>query len=178
MKERGTLSPSLFLIIVMKKKQIILVMIISLFLENCASSGGLTKVNRYSETVGQASAFNFQNSAARLLDRYSYTINRYEEYSSRMYYETMWKDHSLFDDDIDIEIKAVQTRLTLEARPKLKEPTAGRETYSIKFIGEVLVRTDPFGEWIEMSMTPKRKTYFKQVADDFKFDLRASIRRF
>ena len=90
----------------------------------------------------------------------------------------MWKDHSLFDDEIDIEINAVQTRLILEARPKIKEPTAGRETYSVKFTGEVLVRMDPFGEWITISMTPQRKVYFKQLADDFKFDLRASIGRF
>ena len=162
----------------MNNKQIKFLIILNILFVGCVSTGGLSKVNRHSETVGQASSFNFQNSATRLLDRYSYTINRYEEYSSRVYYETMWKDHSLFDDEIDIEINAVQTRLILEARPKIKEPTAGRETYSVKFTGEVLVRMDPFGEWITISMTPQRKVYFKQLADDFKFDLRASIRRF
>ena len=164
----------------MKRNQLIIALLSSFFLifEGCASSGGLTKVNRHSATVGQASSFNFQNSAARLLDRYSYTVNRYEEYSSRVYYETMWKDHSPFEDEIDVGITAVQTRLILEARPKMKEPTAGREINSIKLSGEVLVRTDAFGEWAELAMTSMRKNYFKQVADDFKFDLRASIRRF
>ncbi len=75
-------------------------------------------------------------------------------------------------------IGAIQTRLILEARPKMKEPMAGREENSIKLTGEVLVRTDPMGDWLDLAMTSMRKDYFKRIADDYKFDLRGALRRF
>ena len=144
----------------------------------CASSGGLRKVNRHVETIGEASTYNFHTYTDRLLDRYSFTINRFEEYSSRVYYETMWKDESPLADEIEMGITAIHTRLILEARPKMKEPMAGREENSIKLTGEVLVRTNPLGEWLDLAMTSMRKDYFKTISDDYKFDLRGAIRRF
>lgn len=162
----------------MNRKQLIFGIVLSLLVGGCASSGGLRKVNRHIETIGEASTYNFHNYANRLLDRYSYTVNRYEEYSSRVYYETMWKDQSPLEDEVEMGITAVQTRLLLEARPKMREPMAGREENSIKLTGEVLVRTDPLGEWLDLAMTSMRKDYFKMIADDLKFDLRGAIRRF
>ena len=97
----------------------------------CASSGGLRKVNRHVETIGEASTYNFHTYTDRLLDRYSFTINRFEEYSSRVYYETMWKDESPLADEIEMGITAIQTRLILEARPKMKEPISNEVAFLV-----------------------------------------------
>jgi|LUME01.1.fsa_nt_gb hypothetical protein len=162
----------------MNKKHLVIGAGLFFLMGACASSGGLRKVNRHVETIGEASTYNFHTYTDRLLGRYSYTVNRFEQYSSRVYYETMWKDESLLEDELEMGITAIQTRLILEARPKMKEPMAGREENSIKLTGEVLVRTDPMGDWLDLAMTSMRKDYFKRIADDYKFDLRGALRRF
>jgi hypothetical protein len=79
---------------------------------------------------------------------------------------------------MDLEISNVQTRLILEARPKMRDESTSRAMNVVKFSGEVLVRLGPMSDWKELAMTPSRKKYFKQCADDLKFDLRASIQKF
>lgn len=143
----------------------------------CAG-GGLSKVNRHTATVGEGSLYNVQRSARRILDQYHYDINRYEEYTTRIYIETIWKDHNPLEDEEAAGVSAVQTRLILEATPKMRDETSGREMNRMKFTGEVLVRLGPAGDWLELAMTPMRKAYFKQCADDLKYDLRAAIRKF
>ena len=158
--------------------KIILISLICLVINTCAGSGGLTKPNRHMAVVGEGSYFNFQNSAEKILDRYHYTVYRREEYGARLYIETQWKDHKPLDDEFDLGISNVQTRLIIEARPKMRDASSNRAMNTVKFSGEVLVRLGPMSDWKELAMTPSRKKYFKQCADDLKFDLRASSQKF
>ena len=158
--------------------KIILISLICLIITSCAGSGGLIKPNRHMAVVGEGSYFNFQNSAEKILDRYHYTVYRREEYGARLYIETQWKDHKPLDDEFDLGISNVQTRLIIEARPKMRDASSNRAMNTVKFSGEVLVRLGPMSEWKELAMTPSRKKYFKQCADDLKFDLRASAQKF
>ena len=161
-----------------KTLKIILISLICLIITSCAGSGGLIKPNRHMAVVGEGSYFNFQNSAEKILDRYHYTVYRREEYGARLYIETQWKDHKPLDDEFDLGISNVQTRLIIEARPKMRDASSNRAMNTIKFSGEVLVRLGPMSDWKELAMTPSRKKYFKQCADDLKFDLRASAQKF
>ena len=158
--------------------KIILISLICLIITSCAGSGGLIKPNRHMAVVGEGSYFNFQNSAEKILDRYHYTVYRREEYGARLYIETQWKDHKPLDDEFDLGISDVQTRLIIEARPKMRDASSNRAMNTVKFSGEVLVRLGPMSDWKELAMTPSRKKYFKQCADDLKFDLRASAQKF
>jgi len=158
--------------------KIILISLICLIITSCAGSGGLIKPNRHMAVVGEGSYFNFQNSAEKILDRYHYTVYRREEYGARLYIETQWKDHKPLDDEFDLGISNVQTRLIIEARPKMRDASSNRAMNTVKFSGEVLVRLGPMSDWKELAMTPSRKKYFKQCADDLKFDLRASAQKF
>ena len=158
--------------------KIILISLICLVISTCAGSGGLTKPNRHMAVVGEGSSVNFQSSARRILNRYHYIVNRYEDYGTRLYIETEWKDHKPLDDEMDLEISNVQTRLILEARPKMRDESSNRVMNTVKFSGEVLVRLGPMSDWKKLAMTPSRKKYFKQCADDLKFDLQASIQKF
>ena len=161
-----------------KTLKIILISLICLIITSCAGSGGLIKPNRHMAVVGEGSYFNFQNSAEKILDRYHYTVYRREEYGARLYIETQWKDHKPLDDEFDLGISDVQTRLIIEARPKMRDASSNRAMNTVKFSGEVLVRLGPMSDWKELAMTPSRKKYFKQCADDLKFDLRASAQKF
>jgi len=158
--------------------KIILISLICLIITSCAGSGGLIKPNRHMAVVGEGSYFNFQNSAEKILDRYHYTVYRREEYGARLYIETQWKDHKPLDDEFDLGISNVQTRLIIEAKPKMRDASSNRAMNTVKFSGEVLVRLGPMSDWKELAMTPSRKKYFKQCADDLKFDLRASAQKF
>ena len=158
--------------------KIILISLICLVISTCAGSGGLTKPNRHMAVVGEGSSVNFQSSARRILNRYHYIVYRYEDYGTRLYIETEWKDHKPLDDEMDLEISNVQTRLILEARPKTRDESSNRVMNTVKFSGEVLVRLGPMSDWKKLAMTPSRKKYFKQCADDLKFDLQASIQKF
>ena len=158
--------------------KIILISLICLVISTCAGSGGLTKPNRHMAVVGEGSSVNFQSSARRILNRYHYIVYRYEDYGTRLYIETEWKDHKPLDDELDLEISNVQTRLILEARPKMRDESSNRVMNTVKFSGEVLVRLGPMSDWKKLAMTPSRKKYFKQCADDLKFDLQASIKKF
>ena len=161
-----------------KTLKIILISLICLIITSCAGSGGLIKPNRHMAVVGEGSYFNFQNSAEKILDRYHYTVYRREEYGARLYIETQWKDHKPLDDEFDLGISNVQTRLIIEAKPKMRDASSNRAMNTVKFSGEVLVRLGPMSDWKELAMTPSRKKYFKQCADDLKFDLRASSQKF
>jgi len=161
-----------------KTLKIILISLICLIITSCAGSGGLIKPNRHMAVVGEGSYFNFQNSAEKILDRYHYTVYRREEYGARLYIETQWKDHKPLDDEFDLGISNVQTRLIIEAKPKMRDASSNRAMNTIKFSGEVLVRRGPMSDWKDLAMTPSRKKYFKQCADDLKFDLRASAQKF
>jgi len=161
-----------------KTLKIILISLICLIITSCAGSGGLIKPNRHMAVVGEGSYFNFQNSAEKILDRYHYTVYRREEYGARLYIETQWKDHKPLDDEFDLGISNVQTRLIIEAKPKMRDASSNRAMNTVKFSGEVLVRLGPMSDWKELAMTPSRKKYFKQCADDLKFDLRASAQKF
>ena len=158
--------------------KIILISLICLVINTCAGSGGLTKPNRHMAVVGEGSYFNFQNSAEKILDRYHYTVYRREEYGARLYIETQWKGHKPLDDEFVLGISNVQTRLIIEAKPKMRDASSNRAMNTVKFSGEVLVRLGPMSDWKELAMTPLRKKYFKQCADDLKFDLRASSQKF
>ena len=158
--------------------KIILISLICLIITSCAGSGGLIKPNRHMAVVGEGSYFNFQNSAEKILDRYHYTVYRREEYGARLYIETQWKDHKPLDDEFVLGISNVQTRLIIEAKPKMRDASSNRAMNTVKFSGEVLVRLGPMSDWKELAMTPSRKKYFKQCADDLKFDLRASAQKF
>jgi hypothetical protein len=158
--------------------KIILISLICLIITSCAGSGGLIKPNRHMAVVGEGSYFNFQNSAEKILDRYHYTVYRREEYGARLYIETQWKDHKPLDDEFVLGISNVQTRLIIEAKPKMRDASSNRAMNTVKFSGEVLVRLGPMSDWKELAMTPLRKKYFKQCADDLKFDLRASSQKF
>jgi len=158
--------------------KIILISLICLVINTCAGSGGLTKPNRHMAVVGEGSYYNFQNSAEKILDRYHYTVYRREEYGARLYIETQWKDHKPLDDEFILGISNVQTRLIIEAKPKMRDASSNRAMNTVKFSGEVLVRLGPMSDWKELAMTPLRKKYFKQCADDLKFDLRASSQKF
>ena len=161
-----------------KTLKIILISLICLIITSCAGSGGLIKPNRHMAVVGEGSYFNFQNSAEKILDRYHYTVYRREEYGARLYIETQWKDHKPLDDEFDLGISNVQTRLIIEAKPKMRDASSNRAMNTVKFSGEVLVRLGPMSDWKELAMPPSRKKYFKQCADDLKFDLRASSQKF
>ena len=158
--------------------KIILTSLICLVISTCAGTGGLTKPNRHMVVVGDGSYYNFQNSAEKILNRYHYTVYRREEYGARLYIETQWKDHKPLDDEFDLGISHVQTRLIIEARPKMRDQSSNRAMNTVKFSGEVLVRLGPMSDWKELVMTPSRKKYFKQCADDLKVDLRGSIQKF
>ena len=161
-----------------KTLKIILISLICLIITSCAGSGGLIKPNRHMAVVGEGSYYNFQNSAEKILDRYHYTVYRREEYGARLYIETQWKDHKPLDDEFILGISNVQTRLIIEAKPKMRDASSNRAMNTVKFSGEVLVRLGPMSDWKELAMTPLRKKYFKQCADDLKFDLRASSQKF
>jgi|TARA_B100001079_G_scaffold142241_1_gene121836 hypothetical protein len=161
-----------------KTLKIILISLFCLVMNSCAGSGGLTKPNRHMAVVGEGSYYNFQNSAEKILDRYHYRVYRREEYGARLYLETEWKDHKPLDDEFDLGISHVQTRLIIEARPKMRDQSSSRAMNTVKFSGEVLVRLGPMSDWKELAMTPSRKKYFKQCADDLKLDLRSTIQKF
>ena len=158
--------------------RVLLVSLICLIITSCAGSGGLIKPNRHMVVVGEGSYYNFQNSSEKILDRYHYAVYRREEYGPRLYLETEWKDHKPLDDEFELGISDVQTRLIIEARPKMRDQSSNRAMNIVKFSGEVLVRLGPMSDWKELAMTPERKKYFKQCADDLKFDLRASPQKF
>lgn len=155
------------------------ILILISFICGCAasSSGGKISLISYSTNVGVATTFDFKDKTERILNKYQFQIERYEEYGDRLYIETKWKDRIPFEDEKKDGIIAARSRLIVKARPRTRTGITVKLN-QIQFIGENLVLFANRESWRPAPLTKMCKAYFKQCADDLKTEFRTGIRRY
>jgi hypothetical protein len=150
-----------------------------LALMGCAasSSGSKSATLKYTADLGTATTFDFQEKSQRLLNKYQYQIERYDEFGPRLYLETQWKDRRPFDDEQNSGIVEARSKIILEAKPHTRSAGTTRLN-KVQLIGENLVIFAKTQAWVSVPLTPMCKAYFKQFADDLRTEFRTGFRRY
>jgi hypothetical protein len=136
----------------------------------CAGSGSGksgTDGKSYSAQIGIAYQDEFWPVTRRVvLDRYQYQVTREEESPRQLYFETAWKERSVFADEVEMGITAAQTRIILRANAR----HIGQ--YKIQFYAENEYQYAASGEWRSGPMSKELKHYLSEIAGRLKHEFR------
>jgi hypothetical protein len=101
-----------------------------------------------------------------LLNKYQYQVGRQEEDPRQLYFETAWKERSVFADEVEMGITAAQTRIILRANAR----HIGQ--YKIQFYAENEYQYAASGEWRSGPMSKELKHYLSEIAGRLKHEFR------
>ncbi len=101
-----------------------------------------------------------------LLNKYRYQVSRQEESPRQIYFETAWKERSLFADEVEMRIMAAQTRIILRATAR----HIGQ--YKIHLYAENEFQYEESEGWHSGLMSKELKQYFDRIAGDLRHEFR------
>lgn len=137
---------------------------------SCAGSGAGTKTRdrqAYNASLGISYRAEFFGVSQHILiNKYQYQFIREEENPRLIYFQTAWKNRSVFADEVDMGIVAAQSRIRITAKAR----HAGQ--YSLDFYAENNVRYEGKDEWEPGPLSPMCEKFFDQVAEDLRFEFR------
>ena len=101
-----------------------------------------------------------------LLNKYRYQVSRQEESPRQIYFETTWKERSLFADEVEMRIMAAQTRIILRATAR----HIGQ--YKIQLFAENEIQYEESKKWHSGLMSKELKQYFDRIAGDLRHEFK------
>jgi hypothetical protein len=136
----------------------------------CAGSGSGksgTGGKSYSAQIGITYQDEFWAVTRRVvLDKYQYQVTREEESPRQLYFETAWKERSVFADEVKMGITAAQTRIIVRANAR----HIGQ--YKLQFNAENEYQYAASGEWRSGPMSKELKHYLSEIAGRLKHEFR------
>ncbi|RMD86461.1 MAG: hypothetical protein D6813_14900 [Calditrichaeota bacterium] len=152
---------------------------ILLVIWSCAGTSSGTKniKSNYTVNVGVATLDDIQKIYTKVFTKYLYQLEREEEFGSRLYVETQWKDRKPFEDEKAAGVVAVRSRIILQTRPRIKSGVS-YNLHQVQFIAENLVKYHLDENWHPAPLTKMCRDYFKKIANDFKLDLTSIVREY
>jgi len=146
---------------------------------SCAGSSSGERPGDYSymANIGPVTDYDYEERTRLSLDKYQYQVERSENYGDRKYLETMWKIRSPLEDEAELGITQVKTRLVLNVTPRTRVIGPTR-LFKVQFRGEVMVQFTGIEQWQQIKMTLMRKKYFKNWANELKTEYSSGMRRY
>ena len=133
--------------------------------------------NKYTDSVGLASTYDFGDITRKAFDKYLFQVERYVESGDRIYVETQWKLRRLFDDEQIQGVVEAQSRIIMETRPRIRSGGEAKLS-TVHFTAENKIMLANSGMWVNAPMSPMCREYFKNFADELRTTFSASMRRY
>ncbi len=148
----------------------------------CSSSSAPAVSTTYEADLGRASHMQIDETVVRILNRYTYEVERIEDQTSSYYLLTRWRWRELLDDEIALGYEQANTRITIEARAITSargDPTGVVQTpavWRVRIRAENRLKRPMSAEWEEPELTAMFRTYMDQIANDIRTEFEARFR--
>jgi hypothetical protein len=136
----------------------------------------LNKIS-YRHHLGKATSFGFQEISRQTLSKYGYTIDRYDNRSSYLTIETIWKLRQPTTSEIVNGFTNSRTQLIISAnleRSATSKFTADLFNCSMEIKNMVYNGSD----WVEYYNSPELKSIINKIAKDLKDEFLLNMRQF
>ena len=159
--------------------------VVMMLIWGCASGGGavtseeprpLDEAAIFSQDVGLATMTDLRRMTNRILQRYQYQIERFDE-GAYTFIDTRWKDRPVFADEAAMGVVAARTRILIRTRLRSRATTQILAVHHVTLSAENMVRITGEDEWQSAVMTAEFKDYASRIALQFETEFRAGIRR-
>ncbi len=151
----------------------LVVLIFATLLAGCGGTGGKDsttkpKVFRFNLGLTMGNEFN------EAVDRMVYARYRYirsgdsRNYPNKIDVITEWQTRFIFDDERELGIVAVESRIhiTAKLRPGQASSIRGESTYNATMRAENRVKYAAIQDWQPGPMTTQARNYFRDIVDD------------
>ena len=156
-------------------KIIILTIMVSLFLINCAGTNGSgPKVRDHRVSIGLATNEDFVTLANRVLNRHRFVIEQTEDRGAGTVIICQYVYPNITNLEILNGINEVRYQLMLESRVKGN----GAGMYSVRAIVKSFGRPEGSEEWIDVATNDETKKRIKDFSNDLKIEFENRIRAF
>lgn len=144
----------------------------------CASAGGPGggPLGNYSRDFGRQVIPMLEEGIEKVWSKHNYHLQRQEQESSSVYYESQWRPLQLSDGPALGEATESRIRIILRGR-RVGEGLDGLLIYHVYFEGEQQVRGGRTPDWRPIAVTPAADEEFAKVAGDLELEIRAGVRK-
>jgi hypothetical protein len=129
----------------------------------------------FSKDVGLATAADLERQTNRILERYQYSIERFD-IGAYSFIDTRWKDRPVTEDERASGFVAARTRIMIRTRLRSRATDPVLAVHRVTFNAENLVRRAAGGDW-ERVVTEGFLDHVSRIALQFETEFRAGIRR-
>ncbi len=129
----------------------------------------------FSQNVGLATAADLERLTNRILERYQYEIERFDE-GPYTFIDTRWRDRPVTEDERASGFVAARTRILIRTRLRSRATAQILAVHRVTFTAENLVRRSADGDW-ERVATKGFRDHVSRIALQFETEFRAGIRR-
>ncbi len=162
------------------------VLTIAMLTVGCASGGASGGVDEpgaeprasgdgFSQDVGLATAADLRRLTNRILERYQYEIERFDE-GAYTFIDTRWRDRPVTEDERASGFVAARTRILIRTRLRSRATSQILAVHRVTLTAENLVRRSVDGDW-ERIATEGFRDHMSRIALQFETEFRAGIRR-
>ena len=156
------------------------VSILSLFFSGCYTQTSIPgEINRlsYRSHLGKATSFGFQEIARQTLSKYGYSIDRYDNRSSYLTIETIWKLRQPTTSEIVNGFTDSKTQIIISAN--LERSATSKFTADL-FNCSMEIKNIVFNGigWVEYYNSPELKSSIDKIAKDLKDEFLLNMRQF
>lgn len=151
-----------------------ILLIVGSFLISCKVTESSNEAT-YRNSVGTGTEVDIVSQVESILARYYYPIAR-KEISNNIYYETDWVLRLPLEDESEMAVQEVRTRIVIDTRPFMRGEPTPAPLFNITFVGESEYRLVNDSEWYKMELTRERNRYFSEIAYEMRTQFSSRLR--
>ncbi len=127
----------------------------------------------YRSSLGNSTETDLRMKVPRFFSRMNYTLYRDEVTLDGTYFESEWRERSLFDDEPDMGISQARTKIIVTSRPLTAQATTQQRAF-IEIFNQVYIEEE--GGWVRNLCSPQTEEYFRDLTRRFRDDLESGVR--
>jgi hypothetical protein len=131
----------------------------------------------YRRDLPNATPTDLVESSVKILNRYTYRLERVDQ-SAYVRIESGWISRYPLDDEIDVGIVKVLTRIVITGRPRGRRGPGVGNVRIATLTAENQVLFEDSVEWVRGFLTPMFREYMNKIVSDLRTELDQGVRRF
>jgi hypothetical protein len=129
----------------------------------------------YRNSVGTGTETDIVSQVEAILARYYYPIAR-KEISNTIYYETDWVLRLPLEDETEMAVQEVRTKIIIDTRPFMRGEPTPAPLFNITFVAQAEYRLVNDSEWYKMELSRARNAYFGEIAYEMRTQFSSRLR--
>jgi hypothetical protein len=129
----------------------------------------------YRNAIGTGTEVDIVSQVEAILARYYYPIAR-KEISNNIYYETDWVLRLPLEDEAEMAVQEVRTKIIIDTRPFMRGEPTPAPLFNITFVGQAEYRLVNDNEWYKMELSRSRNAYFGEIAYEMRTQFSSRLR--